>query len=202
MLPLVRVGDRLCAIGKPLVLDVCSRHRKLWLIFVRMFIRMGGGIVSLVLLGCVSAENKMVAGNIAAINHVEGTAINWFSVNGYRAHGGGGSSCCIILPVKWRPGLKVDVEWEVDSDPYAYSKWPPLGSDGYRVEQIKHKANYRHYRATVNVPEWPEKKLCSMNVHFLTCKRVEVTTSCSTYGQPDYPVKEPRHAKEPVVCQK
>ena len=162
----------------------------------------GCGLAGLMLLGCAFNENKMVAGNIAAINHVEGTAVNWFSVNGYRAHGGGGSSCCIIMPVRWRPGLKVDVEWEVGLDPYAYSKWPPLGSDGYRVEQIKHKANYRHYRATVDVPEWPDKKLCSMNVHFLTCKRVEVTTSCSIYGQPDYPVKEPRHAKEPVVCAK
>ncbi|MGU9855649.1 DUF3304 domain-containing protein [Pseudomonas sp. LF245] len=154
------------------------------------------------LLGCAFNENKMVAGNIAAINHVEGTAVNWFSVNGYRAHGGGGSSCCIIMPVKWRPGLKVDVEWEVDLDPYAYSKWPPLGSDGYMAEQVKHKAKYRHYSATVDVPEWPETKSCSLNVHFLTCKRVEVTTSCSTYGQPDYPVKEPRHAKEPAVCAK
>ena len=162
----------------------------------------GCGLAALMLLGCAFTENKMVAGNIAAINHVEGTAINWFSVNGYRAHGGGGSSCCIILPVKWRPGLKVDVEWQVDLDPYAYSKWPPLGSDGYRAEQVKHKAKYRHYSATVDLPEWPERKLCSLNVHFLTCERVAVTTSCSTYGQPDYPVKEPRHAKEPVVCAK
>jgi len=44
MLPLVRVGDRLCAICKPLVPDVCSRHRKLRIIFGRMFIRMGGGL--------------------------------------------------------------------------------------------------------------------------------------------------------------
>ena len=158
------------------------------------------GLLGFTLLGCTFDENKMVAGNIAAINHVEGTAINWFSVNGYRAHGGGGSSCCIILPVKWRPGLKVDVEWEVD--PNSDASTPPLGTEEFKVFMVKHKSNYRRYSAVVDVPEWPEKKSCSLNVHFLTCKRVEVTTSCSTYGQPDYPVKEPRHAKEPAVCPK
>ncbi|MBO0494743.1 DUF3304 domain-containing protein [Pseudomonas sp. Marseille-Q1929] len=160
----------------------------------------GCGLATLMLLGCVFAENKMVAGNIAAINHVEGTAINWFSVNGYRAHGGGGSSCCIIMPVKWRPGLEVDIEWEVD--PNSDATTPPLGTDEFKAFMVKHKSNYRRYSVAVDVPEWPERKLCSLNVHFLTCKRVEVTTSCSTYGQPDYPVKEPRHAKEPAVCAK
>jgi hypothetical protein len=158
------------------------------------------GLLGATLLGCTFDENKMVAGNIAAINHVEGAAINWFSVNGYRAHGGGGSSCCIIMPVKWRPGLKVDVEWEVD--PNSDASTPPLGTEEFKVFMVKHKSNYRRYSAVVDVPEWPEKKSCSLNVHFLTCKRVEVTTSCSTYGQPDYPVKEPRHAKEPAVCPK
>jgi hypothetical protein len=160
----------------------------------------GCGLAALLLLGCAFAENKMVAGNIAAINHVEGTAINWFSVNGYRAHGGGGSSCCVIMPVKWRPGLEVEIEWEVD--PNSDAATPPLGTDEFKAFMVKHKSNYRRYSAVVDVPEWPEKKSCSLNVHFLTCKRVEVTTSCSTYGQPDYPVKEPRHAKEPAVCPK
>ncbi len=160
------------------------------------------GLLGLTLLGCTFAENKMVAGNIAAINHVEGTAINWFSVNGYRAHGGGGSSCCIILPVKWRPGMKVDVEWEVDPDRFAKIKRKTIGFGFDEEAWASHKAKFQQYRVTVDVPEWPERKLCSLNVHFLTCKRVEVTTSCSIYGQPDYPVKEPRHAKEPAVCPK
>jgi hypothetical protein len=160
------------------------------------------GLLVLTLLGCTFAENKMVAGNIAAINHVEGTAINWFSVNGYRAHGGGGSSCCIIMPVKWRPGLKVDVEWEVDPDRFAKIKRKTIGFGFDEEAWASHKAKFRQYRVTVDVPEWPGKKSCSMNVHFLTCKRVQVTTSCSIYGQPEYPVKEPRHAKEPTVCPK
>ncbi|WLH77390.1 DUF3304 domain-containing protein [Pseudomonas sp. FP2335] len=156
------------------------------------------GLLVLTLLGCTFAENKMVAGNIAAINHVEGTAINWFSVNGYRAHGGGGSSCCIIMPVKWRPGLKMDIEWEVD--PNSDVATPPIGTNEFKAFMVKHKSNYRRYSAVVDVPEWPERKLCSLNVHFLTCKRVEVTTSCWVYGHPSYPIQEPLDMKEPAVC--
>ncbi|WP_347402351.1 DUF3304 domain-containing protein [Pseudomonas sp. Marseille-Q1929] len=166
----------------------------------RLVVKCLCGLLGLTLLGCTLAENKMVAGNIAAINHVEGTAINWFSVNGYRAHGGGGSSCCIIMPVRWRPGLEVDVEWEVD--PNSSAEMPSVTSNKFYEVYAKHAENYRVYKTVVAIPEWPKKKSCSLNVHFLTCKRVEVTTSCSTYGQPDYPVKEPRHAKEPAVCPK
>ncbi|MGY2184435.1 DUF3304 domain-containing protein, partial [Pseudomonas agarici] len=60
-------------------------------------------LLGLMLLGCSSADNEMAGGNLQAVNHtVQG--INWMSVNGYRAHGGGGSVCCIIMPTKWRPG--------------------------------------------------------------------------------------------------
>lgn len=158
------------------------------------------GLLALTLLGCTFAENKMAAGNVAAINHVEGTAINWFSVNGYRAHGGGGSSCCIIMPVKWRPGLEVEVEWEVD--PNSSAEMPSVTSNKFHEVYARHAENYRVYRAVVAIPEWPEKKSCDLKVHFLTCNRVAVTTACAIYGRPDYPIKEPRRAKEPAVCPK
>ncbi|WP_420233592.1 DUF3304 domain-containing protein [Pseudomonas sp. ABY48] len=158
-------------------------------------------LLGLMLHGCSSADNEMAGGNIQAVNHTL-NAINWLSVNGYRAHGGGGSSCCVIMPTKWRPGLKTHIEWEVDTDPYAYSKWPPLGTDGYRAAQIKHKANYQRHRATVEVPEWPGKESCALKVHFLTCNQVKVTTACAVYGQPNYPINDPLETKEPAVCPK
>lgn len=153
------------------------------------------------LTGCTAASNEMAAGNIAAVNHVEGTAINWFSVNGYRASGGG-FQCCIVLPTRWRPGLILNIEWEVDSDPYAYSSWPPLGTNGYLAEQAKHAANYKRYRTTTEVPEWPGTDSCGLNVHFLPCQQVKVTTSCWAFTSPNYPIKEPDHMKEPAVCPK
>ncbi|MDI3394865.1 DUF3304 domain-containing protein [Pseudomonas sp. V98_8] len=159
------------------------------------------GLFGLVLVGCSTADNDMVGGNIQAVNHTLNN-INWLSVNGYRADGGGGRSCCIVMPIKWRPGLKANIEWEVDTDPYAYSKWPPLGTDGYRAAQAKHKINYQHYSAVVDIPEWPEKKRCGLSVHFLVCNQVKVTSSCSSFNSPNYPIKEPLDMKEPAVCPK
>ena len=167
----------------------------------KLLVRSFLGILGLALIGCSSADNEMAGGNIQAINHTL-SAINWLSVNGYRAHGGGGSSCCIIMPVKWRPGLKAHIEWEVDPDPYAYSKWPPLGTNGYRAAQTKHKANYQHYSATVDIPEWPGTKRCGLTVHFLVCNQIKLTSSCWASHSPNYPIKEPRQMKEPAVCPK
>ena len=79
------------------------------------------GLFGLALVGCSTADNEMAGGNIQAVNHTLSN-INWLSVNGYRADGGGGRSCCIIMPIKWRPGLKAHIEWEVDTDQFAYSK--------------------------------------------------------------------------------
>ncbi len=153
--------------------------------------------VILVLTGCSSAENEMAGGNLRAVNHtVHG--INWFSVNGYRAHGGGGSSCCIVMPIKWRPGLKALIEWEVDPDPFAKS--PPLGSDEFRAFMVEHKKDYRHYSVTTEIPEWPGTERCGLSVHFLVCNQIKVTASCWGYGSPNNPIKEPKRMKEPSVC--
>ncbi|NAS98471.1 hypothetical protein CU664_11230 [Pseudomonas syringae pv. actinidifoliorum] len=157
------------------------------------------GLLALMLLGCSSADNEMAGGNIQAINHTL-SGINWLSVNGYRVHGGGGSSCCIIMPIKWRPGLKADVEWEVDPDPFA--KLPPLGTKEFKAAMAKAESSFQHHRATVNIPEWPGTESCGLTVHFLTCNQVKVTTSCWGYGSPNNPIKEPRQMKEPAVCPK
>ena len=161
------------------------------------------GLLGLMLISCSTAENEMAGGNLQAVNHTL-SAINWMSVNGYRADGGGGRSCCIIMPIKWRPGLKANIEWEVDPDPYAYaySHWPPLGTEGYRTAQAKHKANYQHYSAVVDIPEWQGTERCGLSVHFLVCNQIKVTTSCWTSTSPNYPIKEPIEMKEPAVCPK
>ncbi|MNO58356.1 hypothetical protein D3C76_489120 [compost metagenome] len=158
-------------------------------------------LLGFTLFGCSSADNEMAGGNLEAVNHTV-HAINWMKVNGYRAHGGGGSVCCIMMPTKWRPGLKAHVEWEVDPDPFAYSKWPPLGTDGYRAAQVKHAANYQRHSTIVEIPEWPGTESCDLQVHFLTCNRVKVTTACFTSSHPNYPIKEPSQMPEPAVCPK
>lgn len=157
------------------------------------------GGLALILFGCTSSDHEMAGGNIQAINHTV-HAINWLSVNGYRAHGGGGSSCCIIMPTKWRPDLKANIEWEVDPNPSV--KLPPVTSSAFREAYAKHAASYTIYSNTVDIPEWPDTESCDLKVHFLTCNRVKVTTACAVYGRPNYPIKEPMQMKEPTVCQK
>jgi hypothetical protein len=157
------------------------------------------GLFGLALVGCTTADNEMAGGNIQAVNHTLNN-INWLSVNGYRVDGGGGRSCCIIMPIKWRPGLKAHIEWEVDPEPSA--KMPSVTSIEFREAYAKHSANYRHYTTTVDIPEWPETKSCDLKVHFLTCNQVKVTASCWAPSSPNYPIKEPMGMKESAVCQK
>jgi hypothetical protein len=157
------------------------------------------GLLGLALVGCSTADNEMAGGNIQAVNHTLHN-INWLSVNGYRANGGGGRSCCVIMPTKWRPGLKANIEWEVDPDPFAES--PPLGTNEFRDFMKAHKAKYQHYRTTVDIPEWPGTKSCDLKVHFLTCNQVKVTTSCWAPSSPSYPIQDAREMKEPAVCPK
>ncbi|WP_255252474.1 DUF3304 domain-containing protein [Enterobacter sp. CC120223-11] len=146
--------------------------------------------------GCSqSASSPSSAVNISGINHVAGQTVNSFTVNGY---GGSliGNSCCIMLPDKWRPGLKANIEWEVDPD--AYASLPPLGTEEFRKAYAQHAAKYQQHSAVVDIPNYDQA--CGLTVHFLTCNQVKVTTSCYGYGAPEYPVKEPLNMKEPASC--
>ncbi|QFG30652.1 DUF3304 domain-containing protein [Pseudomonas umsongensis] len=159
------------------------------------------GLFGLVLVGCSTADNEMVGGNIQAVNHTLNN-INWLSVNGYRADGGGGRSCCIVMPIKWRPGLKAHIEWEVDPEPYEKIKRKESGYGFDEDAWAAHEAKFQRYNTVVDIPEWPEMKRCGLSVHFLVCNQVKVTSSCMSFNSPNYPIKEPLDMKEPVVCPK
>ena len=158
-------------------------------------------LLGLMLYGCSSADNEMAGGNLQAVNHTL-HGINWMSVNGYRADGGGGRSCCIIMPIKWRPGLKANVEWEVDPEPFAKIKKKTKGYGFDDEAWAEHEAKFQHHSATVDIPEWPGTESCGLSVHFLVCNQVKVTTSCWGHGSPNNPIKEPMEMKEPAVCPK
>ena len=158
-------------------------------------------LLGLMLYGCSSAGNEMAGGNLQAVNHTL-HAINWMSVNGYRADGGGGRSCCIIMPIKWRPGLKANVEWEVDPEPFAKIKKKTKGYGFDDEAWAEHEAKFQHHSATVDIPEWPDSKRCGLTVHFLVCNKIKLTSSCWASSSPNYPIKEPMGMKEPAVCPK
>nr|WP_262923802.1 MULTISPECIES: DUF3304 domain-containing protein [Pseudomonas] len=161
------------------------------------------GLLFLSAAGCSLGEPEYLAGDLWAVNHTS-AAINHFTVNGFGGgnaspYGYGGGACCVMLPREWRPGMAMKVEWETDPNPYAKS--PPLGTDEFRAFMVKHKANYQQHTAIVPLPPY-EKRLCALEVHFLPCNQIKLSTSCWAYPSPNSPIKEPLEMQEPAICPK
>lgn len=151
-----------------------------------------------------SFNHNAVAGTMEAINHTH-WAINSFSVNGQSGidtigpYQGGGGGCCFGVPPKWKPGMTVRIDWETgvgSSDDF------PGFADRKKYDAWKKKihAQKKQHSKIVLVPDYNGRKTCGITVHFLPCDEVKVTTSCITYGNPSYPIKEPIRMKEPKVC--
>lgn len=161
-------------------------------------------LAALLVAGCSRAgDGDYTAGDMRGINHTP-DVINYFMVNGMggpniSSYGEGGGYCCVMLPMKWYPGLKAKIDWEVD--PETGSAFPGYHDRSKYLKWEKEvKASFRRYSAVVAIPEYGEKR-CGLSVHFLPCHQVKVTASCMGYGAPDYPIKEPRKMKEPAQCQ-
>lgn len=150
--------------------------------------------------GCSQAnsDDGYTAGDLRAVNHVEGQGINGFSVNGYHVPGLGGGYCCIILPEKWTPDLRARVEWEVD--PHTAPPFPGYKDrDKFNAWKNSIESSFKQHSAIVNIPQYGEER-CGLTVHFLPCNQVKVTTVCSGYGTENYPIKEALNMKEPATC--
>jgi len=166
-------------------------------------------------------------GTIEAINHTK-WAISWFRVNGKSGldiigpYQGGGGGCCFGVPKQWQPGMTVRVDWVTgvafasDVPDIPLPKQPKTAGmsekerdqawDNYALQHRarfqKIKSMNKQHSATVPLPDYTGQKTCGIVVHFLPCDQVKVTTSCSRYDYPDYPIKEPLRMKEPKVCPK
>jgi len=157
-------------------------------------------IVASILSGCSQAnsDDGYTAGDLRAVNHVDGQGINGFSVNGYHVPGLGGGYCCIMLPEKWTPDLKARVEWEVD--PHTAPPFPGYKDrEKFNAWKKSIESSFKQHSAIVNIPQYGEER-CGLTVHFLPCNQVKVTTVCSGYGTENYPIKEPLNMKEPATC--
>jgi hypothetical protein len=62
------------------------------------------------------------------------------------------------------------------------------------------KAKDRQHSKVVAVPDYTGQDTCGITVHFLPCDEIKVTTSCYTYDNPNYPIKEPIQLPEPTSC--
>ena len=163
------------------------------------------GLLAGLMLGCVESRPTMLGAPLSGVNHTS-AAINYFSVNGsvgpnIGPYGGGPRSQkgAAVLPLKWRPGLMVVVEWEKDPNVGASVSWPkPRYSEGWFAAAKDHQTKYTRHRAVVEVA--PYKDLGLLNVHFLPCDQVKVTAGATYYGHPDHPYKFPRRMEVPSPC--
>jgi len=78
--------------------------------------------------------------------------------------GGGGTRCCVMLPKKWSPKLKVDVRWEVYHLIRSNNSTAPVKAE---VEGIYH----------AQVPVEPYEKPSDFWVHFFPKGRVRIVVS-------------------------
>ena len=179
---------------------------------------------AILLVGCDRpAREKNVSGGsgtIEAVNHTH-WAINYFSVDGQSGLDiigpwqGGGGGCCYGVPTKWKPGMRVKVEWETgvafaDDVPEIPEPKRPDTKASYQVWQAysdkkeewykKIKALNKVHTKIVPVPDYSGQKTCGIKIHFLPCDQIKVTTSCYDYGNPNYPIKDPIKMEEPQIC--
>lgn len=92
-----------------------------------------GGLSVLILASFwyVSRDDGKVPVGINGVNHMGYRySIREYYVNGHyssnigREGGGGSYNCCMVLPSVWKPGMKVDLRWEVyDHDENRVSRY-------------------------------------------------------------------------------
>lgn len=116
---------------------------------------------------------------LTGIDHLaDHLSVQNFWVNGYwgaQAGNGGRLVCCVIVPHKWRPGLKAHVEWHV-------TNWKE------RTSQT--------FEADVPIDQYDE--VGRMFVHFLANGQVRITLANMSPHSPIYPgTREPIPQKEP-----
>ena len=163
-------------------------------------------VSGLALQGCAEPKPKMLGAPIEGYSHTS-AAINWFTVNGgggpnISPYGGGGKqNCCAALPLKWRPGLTVVVEWEKDPNPHDSENWPkPRYSDAWSKAAREHETHYTRHRVVVPVARY--ERLGVVDVHFLPCNQVAVTAGLMLPRAPNYPYHFPQKMEEPKTCPK
>ncbi|EIK97263.1 hypothetical protein PMM47T1_05751 [Pseudomonas sp. M47T1] len=160
--------------------------------------------VVMVLAGCTPKPPSKLGAPIEGRNHT-GAAINWFMVNrnggpNVGPYGGGGKqNCCVLLPVRWQPGLKVLVEWEKDPNVGASRYWKErMFSEAWHERMADHRAKYTHHSAWVEVA--PYDKLGVVDVHFLPCDKIAVSAVAELPGMKGYPFDFPSNMQEPATC--
>lgn len=143
-----------------------------------------------------STREKYTVVAVTGIHHLgTGYSISSFYLNdGFQGNisreGGGGVMCCASIPIKWRPGISVDVRWAV-------ADWRA------EIEKEISKGNYHSIRlvevcrASVTI----EKYLAPgrLYIHFFPHGRVRVVSSDVGPENYSHPVREGILSEEQIT---
>ncbi|MET1069422.1 MAG: DUF3304 domain-containing protein [Pseudomonas prosekii] len=154
-------------------------------------------------LSACQAAPEMVSTPVTGFNHTSASILR-FTVNGAGGHnisafqGGGSQVCCSMLPAQWNSGLRAVVEWDTDPNPdkvVKRDKYGQIDKEDYK----KHAVNISHHKATTEIPQYGSE-FCALQVHFLPCDQVKVSTTCLTPKNANYPDKAYFETKESSSC--
>lgn len=162
-------------------------------------------LVSVMTVAGCQTRPEILGAPVTGFNHTSAN-INYFTINDVAGpniapyQGGGKQVCCSDLPRKWNSELKAVVNWETDPEPYAYGKWQErISSDAWKQRFKEHEKRYKRHQAVVQIPQYAEE-VCALQVHFLPCDQVRVSTTCFTPSNPKYPDNAYFEIKESTTC--
>ena len=99
------------------------------------------------------------------------------------AHDGGGEMCCVVIPNRWKPGLKATIKWQESGDFQRDEHGEIVRIDGVPI------VIERPYKeTTVEIPKYDER-LGRFNVHFLPGGEVRAVVNLYGPRHPDYPLR-------------
>lgn len=131
-------------------------------------------VPSLICIFAVTAcEDSTNSVSLRGYNHMKILAISDFTVNGAMGpnvdtESGGGETCCVKIPKKWRPGLKAKVSWRYDQNDDVESPLPA------------------NQTAEVDIPEY--RFVGAVQVHFYARHKVKIVISPCSPEHPYYPL--------------
>lgn len=128
--------------------------------------------VACVLMTTACAESTTSV-SVRGYNHMDRLSIHAFQVNGTAGPNvspgsGGGETCCVTMPERWRPGLKARVVWEYDQDEGSTQPLP------------------KNQVVEVAIPEYRQPG--AVQVHFYEGHRIKVIVSPCSPTHPFYPM--------------
>jgi hypothetical protein len=171
-----------------------SSTRARWLAILFL---MGTGLLTTFLITSSLAEEETVTLDYLAVNHTAHSVVS-FTINGEGGvlnsppFGGGGKTvCCVTLPAKWRPGLKVTIRWENDGDWLMDEQGREVIRDGKRVY-----VPLPPKERTVELAPYTAHDLQHFDVHFMPGDEVIAKPSYYYPWHPEYQPRYPRANQE------